>query len=997
MFERSDDKTILNLIVRNCPVFYFSKHEKHFPIDVEQYLRKSQLRHLHNPSEVHCSSIQNLFLEKRYLINGRTRSPLSDKDFFLNPSSKIQTINTLSKSTLYARLTLNDKYIRIVYYMFFPENEGQVVDDEYIEKHQGDWKHCALYFDKVTFQLSYLVLAKHGKDNEIITSDAINYEIVSGNSRPILYIEDGTHSIITNMTTDTKRWCPKNIVFLPENLQRARRNKSCWIFYRGQYSPDKIYGPIHYKWWNYDPEFLEHIADAQEEFKTRQKRLEDISEVIDETKRRVKSRGQSRPHTEVNRKLLRESSIPTPSNQADKLIERHRKVEQLKETLDKQKYELSQEEQQLVQLRADLERQQEELAYEKKEFKTQQTKLYEEKQELQVKCEMLKNDKQQSRQETDDIQQLKTTIQQYQLREKSLLQKEAILEKEKASITKMIQDNLEQNQEKAKQEHEKNSALLHDVKVQITQRSRELRELEKQLEQMTQQLEEKEKDIQSREEEVSDIIAHIEEKEHELQQREQSLETNTSGEKILKLKQTIENLENENVLMKGRVEYHQEEETRLYQQLNDIQEEMKTIQEHSSDSLETIKQEYTAEIKKLNEIIQTREDYIQSLKTENAKYQKENSNYIERETKLQNEITTLRQELKDQLERIERIQQELKYSKKVYEGIESEMVNEHADLTLENRIAKSIQTRDEHIEELNLKIQTLEQTIENAHTTQEESDQQLKKARKQMEQAHEQYEQEIREHNQKEQEWTELIQQFESQMNEYKQSNKQLTHTNEKQLQQIRDIQKKVNILSNEYKTVKHQLNLKNKEINSHKNKVQTIEKKHNEFKAKTDYTIRNLQEQTDEQTQVIQQHQNLIESKTREMREKEKEIEEYKTKLLKLSERVSKDKHQNLQNEYKIINEKYIQIKNEYSSLRAEINEKEQSQQQIREEYDKLKQNTDRIESENKELKQQIESKKNANNPNKQVPHTKPQALLFTQPHKTRLNKPRQRRRVRG
>lgn len=555
MFEQSDDKTILNLIVQNCPVFYFRKNEKTYPIDVEQYLRKSQLKHLHNPSEVYCSSIQNLFLEKRYLINGQTRSPLSDKEFFLNPSSKIQMINTLNKSTLYARLTLNESYIRIVYFMFFPD-EGQ---DEI--ENRGNWKHCALYFDKITLQLSYLVLGNHGKYTKLITSDAVNYEIISGNTHPILYIDEN-HSIKAMASAlYTKRWFPKNIMFLPETLQRARRNKSCWIFYRGQYSPNKIYGPIHYKWWNYDVEFLEHFEETQEEFKTRQKRLEEINEVIDKTKHRVKSRTQSKSYTEVNRKFLRESNTKTLSRIRDTNIPQIENTTQIDKLLEQCKIEEL--EQQKIQLQAELETQKNGFEKEKEELKKEQQRLSEQ-------------------------------IKDYQIREKSLIQRESNIEKEKKAISKMIQDS------EKKDEHDD---LPCDVKAHITQRSRELRELEKKLEETTQSLEEREKHIREREEEILEIIERIEESE----------KTN-NDDKINTLEQTINKLKNEN-------NDHQKEETRLHDEISFMQQEMKTIQETSTQSLNKVK-EYTNEINHLTENLKNREKRIIELKVETEKQKK---------------------------------------------------------------------------------------------------------------------------------------------------------------------------------------------------------------------------------------------------------------------------------------------------------------------------------------------------------------------------------------
>jgi chromosome segregation ATPase len=982
MFERSDDKTVLNLIVQNCPIFYFSKNEKCFPIDVEQYLRKSQLRHLHNPSDVHCSSIQNLFLEKRYLINGLTRSPLSDKNFFLNPSSKIQMINTLSKSTLYARLTLNDKFIRIAYFMFFPGIENQIINDEHVQKHEGDWKHCALYIDKVTFQLSYIVLAKNGKDNEIISSDELNYEVISGNSRPTLFIEVENHSISKSFPADSKRWFPKNIIFLPESLQRARRNKSCWIFYKGQYSADKVYGPIHYNWWNYDHEFIDYLSCAQEEFKTRQKRLEDISDVIDDTKRRVQSRNQTRPHTETTSSVqsCNETSKEThpstisslnstqnvrkASSQADKLLERHRKVEReekeverIKEELDQRLRDVSKQEQKIMQLQAELELEKEAFEEEKTELKNDKLKLKEEKDELSQKINVLKQEKQKSSNEYEEHQKLTLQIQEYQTRDiSSELQEQSPLRNKQQSISRMKQDNVEQNNQ-----------TLDNVKEQITQRSRELRELEQKLEEITNTLKTREINIQEREDEISDLIQSIEDKEKELRERE----ANLNSDNISSLEQTITNLTNENNEMKKNIETYKQKETGLQNELSSIQKEMEKIQETSIQSLNQVKEEYSNQIERLTENLKIREKKIIQLKLENEKQQKIQDNSLDKENELQEEIMSLKEKLIYEEENLERIQKELQHSKSIYEGINLDLLDESSEPSIETRIINTIKKRNSTIEELKLKIQDLEKNIHEANIACESSKKKYENIQEAMNTAHQEYQDELKQHNHKEQEWMNNIELFETEKNKYKKINNELRTTNEKQIQQIRDIQKKLTTISDEYQTLQRKLFLKNQEIEESKKEYDT-------FKTKTNESIDQLQKQQEEYKQVIHQHQRIIESKTREIREKETEIKYYKSKISNMNDKVSNEKLNELNDELSSLKNKYDEIKKDYEN------------QQIEHE---------RVKNENHQLIQKISVNQKAipkhkvnenNNPNSK-------SLMFTQNRAHRLQKPRQRRRVRG
>lgn len=755
MFEQNDDKTVMTFIVQHCPVFYFTKEEDYYPLDVEQFLRKCQLKHVIAPYDVYCSSIQNLFLEKRYLIQGKTCSPLTDKEFYIQPSHKVSMLNHLSKSVIYTRLTVNAKYIRVSYMMFFKENEGAVHNNELIKQQHGDWKHVALYFDKATQDLTHVVLENHFGQNQVVSADTLEFETVAGHYRPVFYISQGTHSVypvkgihqcdtIHETTSNGKKWMPRNIIFLPETLQRARRTKSSWVYYRGQYGCDTAYGPVYLPWWNQDQEFMEHVGDAgMGEFKIRSERLDEISAVIDQTSERIRSR--VRPQTEVNRSRLKQtattirtiqklSSIQPTSltKKAEVLLEKQNSIEQEEQAIQEMKKDLEiqlrkvQEQQQELRAKQDKlahdqealdkvqqlqTRDKESIVQREQELHKKETELSEMKQHVSKKIDEIVKCKQSFEQKQQELEELRTTVKTMEQREKELSMREAKLVQERQSITTMLREGMAKSQEdysKKKKELREMEQTLHASEHALVEKSKEMQMFQKQLEQMTEQLEERQHDIHNQETAIEEQKRLFDEEYQAFQQEKtmfdqlkedihvQDKEATAIETQTKETQETMSRLTHEIKNLKEREARLTQRETVLETQITELQEEMNTIQQEAKTSLASLKQNYTDELEKVHISLQVRDKRIHHLEVllESAKTQ-HNEHNTEKTTQdaciasLRETVETALQKENDMKTHIQTLEYQLQEQTQIVETIREELEK------TERKLVSSVQQHTE--------------------------------------------------------------------------------------------------------------------------------------------------------------------------------------------------------------------------------------------------------------------------------------------------------------
>lgn len=707
MFEQNDDKTIMSFIVHNCPVFYFAKEEQNFPLDVEQFLRKCQLKHVVTPHEVYCSSIQNLFLEKRYLIQGKTRSPLTDKEFYIQPSRKVNMLNHITKSILYTRLTVNSKFIRVSYMMFFKENEGAIEKEELLGQQHGDWKHVSLYFDKTTQDLVYVVLNNHFTENQIVSADQLQFETVSGQYRPVFYVAQGTHSIypsegeheidtIRETTESGKKWMPRNIVFLPETLQRARRTKSSWVYYHGQYGSDKAYGPVYQPWWNQDSEFIEYINDVgMGDFKIRSDRIEEISSVIEETTERIRSRTRpTRPQTEVNRSRLHKTATaikrlstfqPTSLTQkAEVLLEKQKYIEVEEKSIQDAKKELEsklrefQEQQEhlqrhqhkLLQNQEAVEEQQKQLETERallkekeEAFIARETEINQLKRKLTSDIEEVVNRKHKIECEEKDLEELRTKIHQIETREKELDTHQGQMKKERDSIRNMITQGMQKSQEdysSKKKELMEQERQIHVSQHQLSEKSKELRELEEQLQEMTEQLEQRQSQIQEQEEYIQSKQSLFESEKEAFENEKKAFEKKEETNQATQTQESQDTLETEKSMTNLQTEIHnlRERTVRLTQreialetQIAELQQDIDKIQKEAKMSLSSLKQTYDNELTKVKDSLQSREKRIHQLEVLLQSAKEQHTEHKKEKSVQQDRMELLRSSLEDSLQK----------------------------------------------------------------------------------------------------------------------------------------------------------------------------------------------------------------------------------------------------------------------------------------------------------------------------------------------------------
>lgn len=830
MFEQNDDKTIMSFIVQNCPVFYFTKEEQNFPLDVEQFLRKCQLKHIATPQDVYCSSIQNLFLEKRYLIQGKTRSPLTDKEFYIQPSRKVNMLNHITKSILYTRLTVNSNFIRVSYMMFFKENEGAIHKDDLLGQQHGDWKHVSLYFDKTTQELMYAVLHNHFTKNQVVSADNLQFETVSGHYRPVFYVAQGTHSIypaegdhqvdiLCESTTNGKKWMPRNIIFLPETLQRARRTKSSWVYYRGQYGSDKAYGPVYQPWWNQDPEFIEYINDVgMGDFKIRGDRIEELSTVIEETTERIRSR--TRPQTEVNRSRLHKtaSTIKRLSNiqpttltqKAEVLLEKQKYIEAEEQTIQTMKKELEtkmrefqEQQEQLQRHQHKLLQNQESLEEQRKQQEAEQVLLQEKeqaflerekeinhlKQKLTSDIEEVVQRKKKIECEEKELEELRTKIHQIETREKELEVRQGQMKKERDSIRNMITQGMQKSQEDystKKKELIEQERQLHITQHQLSEKSKELRDLEEQLQEMTDQLEQRQTEIQQQEEYIKTKQLVFEsqkdefEKEKEAYQKKEE-KTNKAIQTTQETDESLMNLQSEIRNLRERTSRLTQREVALESQIVELQQEIDTIQKEASSSLSSLQQNYEAELNKVKESLQSRDKRIhqlevllQSTKKQHKEHHKEQSvqeekmaslrtsleESLEKEKELKENIQSLEIQLTAQTRIVEHMCEELETTeKKLIDSVDEETYQREPteDMSIGAKVALVLRQRDQEIQNLRHYIETVENKVHHVEKAKNDSQTELERLQKEFNDLETKYQEEVEGKVKTQEEYTTLI------------------------------------------------------------------------------------------------------------------------------------------------------------------------------------------------------------------------------------------------
>ena len=298
----NDEISTLQVLDKITPIFYFHSKETYFSIDVNEYIKYTQLRHKRQNKKVPLKRPPlkyTDFIEPIEYDFTKTSSPLEDTEFYISPIKRYkQQIykgappNKLNDVPIYARLTQTDKYYRVLYTFFCPYNEGYKVpslntinEGKFTKQtghHEADWEHVIFYYDKNTFELSKARYSAHGKyEGNWLTPEELEFD--KQTNKPIVYISHKSHACYPTAGNWARvygfandycdrgyRWEPR-VLILPETYKESlqwskgeniiqkntpsRTNNKLiwtWTFYRGQFGNDGVTSPCTRDWWNKD-------------------------------------------------------------------------------------------------------------------------------------------------------------------------------------------------------------------------------------------------------------------------------------------------------------------------------------------------------------------------------------------------------------------------------------------------------------------------------------------------------------------------------------------------------------------------------------------------------------------------------------------------------------------------------------------------------------------------------------------------------------------------
>ena len=232
---------ILNEIVLSYkPIFVFSKKEKYYPCSVEYITQHSQL----------------------FKNNVRVKDfgTITKEDLCDNTGDQIKVHNEyysgdLNHAPVYYFIRTSNKFIDIVFFLFFAYNPPYSVLGVKIGEHDSDIEHVVVRVDTDTHEIVAMYYSSHGNEGKWVMKRDIKFV----NTNPIVYVAKGSHAMyhdegthfrifgFANDYTDFgKSWIPSTTVYVDENTP-------WWMKYNGKWSMNGISNVKHQRWWNYRP------------------------------------------------------------------------------------------------------------------------------------------------------------------------------------------------------------------------------------------------------------------------------------------------------------------------------------------------------------------------------------------------------------------------------------------------------------------------------------------------------------------------------------------------------------------------------------------------------------------------------------------------------------------------------------------------------------------------------------------------------------------------
>jgi hypothetical protein len=221
-----------------CPVFVLAKDEKYRACSAEHIIENSQL---YRGDDVLFDFGTN---------NIKLMSDNMGDNIKISPDIYVGTAN----APIYYYLIYGDKYIDIVYFLYFAYNEGYRVFGKLKGDHEGDIEYIVQRFKISDNSPVAVYFSAHGDEGRWIEKEKVEYS----NKNPIVYVARGSHAMYHRRGTHIRvvglaNDKTSNGDVLTGGLIHVSDKYPLWMKYRGQWSRDGIDSVATRSWWRCAP------------------------------------------------------------------------------------------------------------------------------------------------------------------------------------------------------------------------------------------------------------------------------------------------------------------------------------------------------------------------------------------------------------------------------------------------------------------------------------------------------------------------------------------------------------------------------------------------------------------------------------------------------------------------------------------------------------------------------------------------------------------------
>ena len=248
--------TMVNLVNKYHPVFWFHSKEKYFPVNPKDYIELSSLVYINETlikyPNLKCNNLTDsnvnpllgkpykrnfnfkLKMEKGYIFEKGNKNYILGKNIsypYKRPVPIFVYISEVSSNFIPEKDIYNSKfgkttYIDLIFYIHYSHNGT-------LDFHNYDIEFITIRINKKTKKIYKIYLSQHGEGEWISYSDISYYKkthpiIYSAYESHAMYSKKGKFVRIYNFGTDFTDngyfWVPFNLVILPKNMKELSKD-----------------------------------------------------------------------------------------------------------------------------------------------------------------------------------------------------------------------------------------------------------------------------------------------------------------------------------------------------------------------------------------------------------------------------------------------------------------------------------------------------------------------------------------------------------------------------------------------------------------------------------------------------------------------------------------------------------------------------------------------------------------------------------------------------